>query len=85
MEMNVFFFNVEIIILFHSVSLEVLEDGTTPKSPIDSMNDGLPKLYIHSSAFIKVLGATVDLEVTNDGNILLKLYDKEGNVIDPNA
>ena len=52
---------------------------------MDSIDDGLPKLFIHSSAFIKVLGATVDLEVTEDGNIILKLYDKEGNVIDPNA
>ena len=65
--------------------MEVLEDGITPKSPMDSIDDGLPKLFIHSSAFIKVLGATVDLEVTEDGNIILKLYDKEGNVIDPNA
>ena len=58
-----------------------MEDGT-PKSPRDSAEDGLPKLYVHHNAFLKVLGATVDV---NMENITPILYDKEGNVMDPNA
>lgn len=63
------------------ISLELLEDGT-PKSPKDSMNDGLPKLYIHHNAFLKVLGATVDV---NTESLSPVLYDREGNMMDPNA
>lgn len=63
------------------VSLEVLEDGS-PKSPKDSMDDSLPKLYIHHNAFLKVLGAKLDV---NTENITPVLYDREGNLMDPNA
>ena len=35
------------------VSLEVMDDGVTPKAPSESMDDGLPKLYIHHAAFMK--------------------------------
>jgi len=63
------------------VSLEVLDDGS-PKPPMDSKDDGLPKLYVHHNAFLKVLGATVDVDPTNFTPIL---YDKEGNRMDPNA
>jgi hypothetical protein len=63
------------------VSLEVLEDGN-PKSPKESLNDGLPKLFVHHNAFLKVLGATIDI---NMETIALILYDREGNVMDPNA
>ena len=72
------------------VSLEVVQvvdksDGLTrwvPKPPGDSLNDGLPKLYVSSNAFFKVLGATVDVDTETLTPIL---HDKEGNRIDPNA
>ena len=63
------------------VSLEVDEDGN-PKSPRDALDDGLPKLYVHHNAFLKVLGATVDVDTEN---ITPKLYDKEGFELDANA
>ena len=67
------------------VSLELV-DGTdehgettkVPKLPADSRNDGLPKLYVHHNAFMKVLGATVDIE-----DMAPILYDREGNRMDP--
>ena len=65
----------------YSVSLEVDEDGN-PKSPRDALDDGLPKLYVHHNAFLKVLGATVDVDTTNITPIL---YDKEGFEMDANA
>eukprot|EP00522_Entomoneis_paludosa_P006361 CAMPEP_0172451458 /NCGR_PEP_ID=MMETSP1065-20121228/9506_1 /TAXON_ID=265537 /ORGANISM="Amphiprora paludosa, Strain CCMP125" /LENGTH=229 /DNA_ID=CAMNT_0013203419 /DNA_START=18 /DNA_END=707 /DNA_ORIENTATION=+ len=40
-----------------------------------------PTLYVSGNAFLKVLGATVDV----DENFLPVLYDKEGNRMDPNA
>ena len=53
-----------------------------PKSPAETWNDVLPKLYIHHNAFLKVLGATVDV----DSNTLTPiLYDKEGFEMDPNV
>jgi len=63
------------------VSLEVTEEGT-PKSPTESENDGLSKLYIHHNAFLKVLGCTVDV---NTETLEPILYDREGNTMDPNA
>lgn len=63
------------------VSLEIDEDGN-PKSPRDALDDGLPKLYVHHNAFLKVLGATVDV---NTENITPVLYDKEGFELDANA
>lgn len=58
------------------------EYETIPKPPADSDQDGLPKLYIHHNAFLKVLGATVDIDVETLRPIL---YDREGNLMDPNA
>jgi hypothetical protein len=63
------------------VSLEILEDGS-PKTPAETLNDGLPKLYVSHNAFLKVLGATLDVDVEAIKPIL---YDREGNVMDPNA
>lgn len=63
------------------VSLEIGEGGA-PKSPRESYQDGLPKLYIHHNAFLKVLGATLDVDPQSMTPIL---YDKEGNQLDPNA
>ncbi|KAG7345975.1 hypothetical protein IV203_005042 [Nitzschia inconspicua] len=63
------------------VTLELNEDGT-PKSPRETWNDGKPKLYVHHNAFMKVLGATVDVDRENMTPIL---YDREGYVMDPNA
>ena len=63
------------------VSLEVLEDGS-PKSPADSKDDGMPKLFVHHNAFLKVLGAKVDVNVETIEPIL---YDRSGNIMDPNA
>lgn len=64
------------------VSLEVLEDGITPKPFVESMNDGLPKLYVNGDAFLKVLGASVDIDKDSLTPIL---HDREGNIMDPNA
>ena len=63
------------------VSLEVDEEGN-PKSPKDALDDGLPKLYVHHNAFLKVLGATVDVDTEK---ITPVLYDKEGFELDANA
>jgi hypothetical protein len=71
------------------VSLELVEsigsDGEkeeTPKLPQDSYDDGLPKLFIHEHAFMKVLGCTIDI---NTLDLTPVLYDREGNLCDPNA
>ena len=64
------------------VSLEVLEDGETPKPPADALEDGLLKLYVHHDAVLKVLGATLDVD---EERLVPILYDKEGNIMDPNA
>ena len=69
-------------VLPHSVSLELLEDGETPKPPKDSWEDGLPKLYIHHNGFMKVLGCTLDVDIDNMKPVL---YDSEGLVKDPNV
>ena len=53
----------------------------TPKPPSESYNDGLPKLYIHHNAFMKVLGATLDVDLESVTPILT---DREGNRLDPN-
>ena len=53
-----------------------------PKAPTDARNDGLPKLHVSADAFLKVLGATVDVDRTSMTPIL---YNKEGNRMDPNA
>lgn len=66
-----------------AVSLEVLEDGT-PKPPSESQNDGLPKLYVHHSAFMKVLGGTLDVRFEENGSFIPIMYDREGNEMDPN-
>jgi len=63
--------------------LEINEDGT-PKPPSESINDGLPKLYIHHGAFLKVLGGTLDIDIKDSGDFAAVLYDKEGNEMDPN-
>eukprot|EP00529_Nitzschia_sp_RCC80_P040445 CAMPEP_0113465000 /NCGR_PEP_ID=MMETSP0014_2-20120614/13502_1 /TAXON_ID=2857 /ORGANISM="Nitzschia sp." /LENGTH=86 /DNA_ID=CAMNT_0000357121 /DNA_START=374 /DNA_END=634 /DNA_ORIENTATION=+ /assembly_acc=CAM_ASM_000159 len=63
------------------VTLEVNEDGT-PRTPAETWDDGKPKLYIHRNAFLKVLGATVDV---NLDAITPILTDKEGFEIDPSA
>lgn len=68
------------------VSLEVLEDGETPKPPSESWDDGLPKLWVHHGAFMKVLGGTLDVRIDAEtGSIEPKLYDREGNEMDPSA
>eukprot|EP00986_Skeletonema_menzelii_P021411 scaffold34415_cov143-Skeletonema_menzelii.AAC.2 len=68
------------------VSLEVLDDGVTPKPPAESWNDDLPKLYIDSGAFMKVLGGKLDVKVNPEtGDIIPLLFDREGNEMDPNA
>lgn len=76
------------------VSLEIIETVSStnddnekdeeeiPKPPEESINDGLPKLYIHQHAFLKVLGSTIDLDMKTFAPIL---FDKEGNELDPNA
>mmetsp|Transcript_7232 Transcript_7232/g.9188 ORF Transcript_7232/g.9188 Transcript_7232/m.9188 type:complete len:235 (-) Transcript_7232:278-982(-) len=64
------------------VSLEVKDDGVTPHDPQDSWDDGLQKLYVHHNAFMKVLGATLDIDQESLTPIL---HDREGNLMDPNA
>jgi len=63
-----------------SVSLEILGDGTA-KPPAESCDDGLPKLYVHHNAFMKVLGGKLDVDTET---FKLILYDREGNEMDPN-
>lgn len=65
------------------VSLEICDDGT-PKAPTESWNDGLKKLYVHHSAFLKVLGGTVDVEIKKSGSFKTIVFDREGNQVDPN-
>lgn len=66
--------------------MEILSDGKTPKPPSESWNDNLPKLYIHSGAFMKVLGGTLDVDLNTDtGELKPKLFDREGHEMDPNA
>mmetsp|Transcript_16077 Transcript_16077/g.28998 ORF Transcript_16077/g.28998 Transcript_16077/m.28998 type:complete len:232 (+) Transcript_16077:38-733(+) len=68
------------------VSLELSPDGITPKPPSESWNDNLPKLYIHSAAFMKVLGGTLDVEFNPETGVLIpKLLDREGHEMEPNA
>ena len=68
------------------ISLEVLDDGITPKSPSDSYNDNLPKLYISQNAFMKVLGGTLDVDINVEtGDMIPRLVDREGHDMDPNA
>ena len=74
-----FEFITEVPDMAEGVSLEVLEDGT-PKPPDQSQNDGLPKLYLHPDAFLKVLGATIDV---NPDTHVITLLDREGNQLDP--
>ena len=64
------------------VTLEVRDDDGTPKTPAETWTDGLPKLYVHQDAFLKVLGATLDVDPESVTPIL---YDQEGNRMDPNA
>lgn len=71
------------------VSLELVKEVDrngnmveVPKPPSDSQFDGLPKLYVHHNAFLKVLGATVDVDTEAVSPVL---YDREGNIMDPNA
>ena len=52
-------------------------DGSPPNP--DSTE---PQLYVHHNAFLKVLGATVDV---NTQTVQPVLYDREGNHMDPNA
>jgi len=72
------------------VSLEVLEDGT-PTPPIESMNDGKRKLYLHQSAILKVMGGTLDIAMRDDESgkgtkvITPIMHDREGNEMDPNV
>jgi hypothetical protein len=54
-----------------------------PKSPSESKDDGLPKLYVSGNAFLKVLGATVDVDPK--GDLTPILFDKQGNRMDPNS
>jgi hypothetical protein len=63
------------------VSLEIMDDGS-PKPPSLSLTDGKPKLYIHHNAFMKVLGSKIDVDLDT---LKLTLYDREGNIMDPNA
>mmetsp|Transcript_16374 Transcript_16374/g.45224 ORF Transcript_16374/g.45224 Transcript_16374/m.45224 type:complete len:259 (+) Transcript_16374:122-898(+) len=71
----------ELHVMDEGVSLEIDEDGN-PKSPEDTVDDGFPKLYVHHNAFLKVLGATVDV---NTETLAPVLYDKEGFELDANA
>ena len=63
------------------VSLEVDSKGD-PLPPMETVDDGKPKLYVNGGAFLKVLGATVDIDLETVTPIL---YDREGNKMDPNA
>jgi hypothetical protein len=68
------------LFVYKRVSLELLEDGS-PKPPSESGKDSLQKLYVHHDAFMKVLGATVDVDLETVTPILT---DREGFRLDPN-
>lgn len=76
--------NQKISIDDEEVSLELMPDGS-PKPPNLSYGDGMKKLYVHSSAFMKVLGATMDIELEENGDFTPTFQDREGNFLDPNA
>lgn len=57
------------------------EDDNAQKTRHDH-HDHRPQLYVHHNAFLKVLGATLDVDITNVTPIL---YDRQGNLMDPNA
>ena len=63
------------------MSLEIDEKGVALKPEV-ALDDGKQKLYINGGAFLKVLGATVDIDMDTFTPIL---YDREGNQMDPNA
>ena len=69
----------QLSLLDEGVSLEALDDGVTSDA---SENDGLKKLYIHPSAFMKALGCNLDID---EENFVPVLYDREGNELDSNA
>ena len=57
-------------------------DSDTNQSGVEETESSTsPALFVSGSAFLKVLGATVDV----DDRFLPILYDKEGNRMDPNA
>lgn len=62
-----------------AVSLHEREDREG--DPDCVQKGGNRKLYIHQHAFMKVLGATIDI---GDDGFTPILFDKEGNVMDPN-
>jgi hypothetical protein len=68
--------------LVESLSPDSTETILVPKPPSESRMDGLPKLYVHHNAFLKVLGATVDVDTSTVTPIL---FDREHNRMDPNA
>lgn len=57
------------------------EETSSSASPEDDEKEVKRKLYVHETAFMKVLGATIDI---GDDGLTPILYDKEGNVMDPN-
>ena len=58
-------------------------ESDDPNNPSDHSQEVKqpPTLYVSGNAFLKVLGAKVDL----DNQFMPVLYDKEGNKMDPNA
>jgi hypothetical protein len=74
----------EQVVIHETTGERTMKKILTPKLPEDSATDGLPKFYVHHNAFLKVLGSTVDVDLSNNGLVPV-LYDREGNIMDPNA
>lgn len=70
---------------FRFVNAKDIDDKLDESVPLweeDSTEPTRPKLYVHHNAFLKVLGAKLDVDVEKVTPIL---YDREGNLMDPNA
>lgn len=71
----------------HETNSEKKEDTkNNVQNNLNEQNDNDPSLqpkmlYIHHNAFLKVLGSTIDIDKETMTPIL---YDREGNVMDPN-
>ena len=59
-----------------------LDSDTAADAAEEEADTEAKKFYVSQNAFLKVLGATVDVDLETMEPILL---DKEGNRLDPNA
>eukprot|EP00588_Corethron_pennatum_P008013 CAMPEP_0194294984 /NCGR_PEP_ID=MMETSP0169-20130528/52311_1 /TAXON_ID=218684 /ORGANISM="Corethron pennatum, Strain L29A3" /LENGTH=168 /DNA_ID=CAMNT_0039044047 /DNA_START=27 /DNA_END=533 /DNA_ORIENTATION=- len=69
---------------FDFISPEDVDARQPPKMEFVQLKDeGDRRLYVDDDSLMKVLGATVDVE-SEDGMLVPSLFDREGNLMDPN-